>query len=58
MAAENLEPFFSHALKAIRAGARLERAAAEEVGAGLLHLAGDFVENLFAFDCAGAGDHQ
>ena len=39
------EPFLAQALEAVRAGARLERAAAQDVGPRRLDLAGDLVED-------------
>ena len=53
---EHLEAFFLQALEAVRAGARLERAAAEGRRAGLLDRAGRGDDLLFAFDGAGPGD--
>ena len=53
---EQLQAFFLEALEAVRAGARLERAAAESGGAGRLDGAGRADDLLFAFDGAGAGD--
>ncbi len=53
---EQFQAFFLQALEAVGAGARLERAAAEGRGAGLLDRAGRCDDLLFAFDGAGAGD--
>ena len=55
--AEDLEAVFAQALEAVGAGARLERPAAEDVGAGVSDALGDLDQDLFAFDGAGAGDH-
>ena len=44
--AQDLQPLLAQALEAVRAGARLERAAAQDVGAGRLDVAGDLVEDL------------
>ena len=55
--AEDLQALLAHALVGIGAGARLERAAAEDVRAGRLDRAGDRVHPLGAFDGARAGDH-
>src|SRR5581483_7319882 len=56
--AQDLQALLAQALEAVGAGARLERAAAQDVGAGLLDVAGDLVEDLVALDGAGAGDHR
>ena len=44
--AEDLQAVLAHALEGVRAGPRLERAAAEDVRAGLLDVAGDRVQDL------------
>ena len=56
--AQDLQAFLAEPLEAVRAGPRLERAAAQDVRAGLLDLAGDVVENLAALDRARPGDHR
>ena len=50
---QQLEAFFLEPLEAVGAGARLERAAAEGGGAGLLDRAGRADDLLFALDGAG-----
>jgi len=44
-------------LKTVRAGARLEGAAAEDIGARLLDMTGDFIKHRRALDGARARDH-
>ena len=53
---QNFQPLFFQALKAVRAGARLERPAAQRRGPGGLHGPGGRQRLLFALDRAGAGD--
>ncbi len=53
---QQFQAVFLQALEAVGAGARLERAAAEGGGAGLLDRAGRRDDLLFAFDGAGPGD--
>src|SRR5205085_3912350 len=56
--AQDLQAFFAEALEAVGTGPRFEGAAAQQVGAGLLDVAGDLVEDLGALDGARAGDHR
>ena len=53
---QQLQAVFLHALEAVGAGARLERAAAQRRRAGLLDRAGRGEDLLFALDGAGPGD--
>src|SRR5262249_8538383 len=55
--AEDLEPVLAEALEAVRAGARLERPAAEDVRPRRLDPSGDLVEHFGALDRARPGDH-
>src|SRR5262249_45917984 len=54
---EDLQPLLAESLEAVRTGARLERPAAQDVRPGRLHLTGDVVEQVGAFDGAWPGDH-
>ena len=56
--AQNLQALLAQSLETVRAGARLEGAAAQDVRPGFLDLPGDLVENLRAFDGARPGDHR
>ena len=53
---QQLQALFLHALEAVGAGPRLERAAAEGGRAGRFHRAGRGEDLLFALDRAGPGD--
>ena len=56
--AEDLEPIAAEALEAVGAGARLERAAAQNVGTRLAHPPGDLEEQRLALDGTRPGDHR
>src|SRR6184192_3426217 len=54
-AREQLEPFLAEALEVVGRRARLERAAAQHVGAGLLHRVRGLEEHLLALHRAWSG---
>ena len=55
---QDLEPVAAQPLEAVRAGARLERPAAQDVGARIAHPGGDLEEHRLALDRTRTGDHR
>src|SRR5262249_30196158 len=56
--AQDLQPVLAESLETVRAGSRLEGAAAKDVRARLLDLPGDLIENASTFHGTRPGDHR